>query len=142
MPVLSQSPLKDPSTPPTPTVLKAILKTRYAVLEELLSRLVPSLEINHEWRFTRDGHAWVCRLHRGKKTIAWLSVWEGGAKLAFYFNAKNAHTVNHLAISEKLKAELRTAKPIGQLRPLVIVLQRKTQLKDVSVLLTHKAALK
>lgn len=102
----------------------------------------PDLGVSPEWRFYKDGGAWLCKMTRKKKTVFWLSAWESCLKCAFYFTAKTGEGISDLAIDEPLKLAFEKAKPIGKLYPLVIEVRAKKQLSDLYAVATYKISLK
>ena len=131
--------LRDPAIAPTPTVLQAALKRRYRVLVTLLDHLVPTLNISAEWRYYRDGGGWLCKLQHRRKTTAWLSIWNSGVKLSFYFTAKSAPGVFDLPLSVDTKAAFKAVPPVGAFRPLTLTLTRLNQFDEVRTLLAYQA---
>lgn len=131
--------LKDPDAFPTAEVLEAELGKLYAVLSALMQTIeAEDFGLEPEWRFYRDGKAWLCKVVLKKKTVAWLSVWSSCIKLAFYFTEKSGKGVPGLDIQHALKEQYRTREPVGKLKPLVVELRRKGQLRDAYALLRYK----
>lgn len=76
-----------------------------------------------------------------KKTIFWLSVWEGYFQTSFFFTEKTRPPVLELEISDTIKSELMAAEPTGKLIPLIIKINKKRQLKDVLKIVQYKKSL-
>ena len=95
-----------------------------------------------EWRYYKDGKAWLCKVCYKKKTIFWLSVWDKFFKTGFYFTDKNCTGVAELDIEEKIKEEFSRNKHIGKLIPLAIKMNRKEQIDDVIKIIEYKKRLK
>jgi len=135
--------LKDPETIPTDEVLEkefgALFPTYHEFMETVKSdefRLTP------EWRYYKDGKAWLCKLCLKKKTVVWLSAWPGSFKLAFYFTEKSGAGIQSLSVKDSLKKSYEAHKPIGKLKPLVIEVKNKSQLKDIYTLIKYKSGIK
>jgi hypothetical protein len=94
--------LKDPLIFPSNEVLQNALGKIYSTYAELVKRL-QDLNIETEWRFYNDGKEWLGKNTHKKKTIFWLSIWNGCFKLSFYFNDKNMMGVKELPIDDELK---------------------------------------
>jgi len=134
-----QSPLNDPDKAPDASTLKPLLKRSYAAYEKLIAAIAePPLQLTHEWRFYKDGKAWLCKITHKKKTVAWLSVWDGHFKLAFYFSEKAGSGITELDIDQTLKNQYATAEPIGKLHPLVVEVEKSSQLADLLTLMAYK----
>ena len=132
--------LRDPDAFPTPLVLEKALGTPYPVLAEFL-RTVESerFECSQEWRYYKDGKAWLRKIVRKKKTVAWISVWSGHFTVALYFTERTGAGIADLAVESALKKNYRAAAPIGRLKPLIAEVSKRSQLRDVYTLLEYKA---
>jgi hypothetical protein len=131
--------LTDPDAFPTAEVLEGELGRLYSVLKALMQTVESEdFGLTPEWRFYQDGKAWLCKVVVKKKTVAWLSVWSNCIKLAFYFTEKSGEGVPDLDIQDALKEQYRTREPVGKLKPLVVELSRKGQLRDASTILRYK----
>lgn len=133
--------LTRPDLAPTPDVLERELGDRYALYERLTARLgSPEFDVRPEWRYYRDGGAWLCKMTRKQKTVAWLSAWRSCLKVAFYFTARSGDGVPALPIDASLKAAYAKAAPMGRLVPLLIEVRREAQLDDVVTVAAYKIA--
>jgi len=95
-----------------------------------------------EWRYYNDGKAWLCKVVFKKKTIFWLSVWDGFFKTGFYFVERHCPGIHELEIDESIKQNLRLAKPSGTLYPVGLVLNREEQIPDLLKIIEYKKNLK
>lgn len=84
-----------------------------------------------EWHYYKDGKSWLCKVANKKRTIFWLSVWEGYFKVSFYFTEKHKQGICDLAISDVIKQQFLSAKPVGKLIPLTIDINSIKQLPDL-----------
>jgi hypothetical protein len=117
---------------PSEAVLNNVLGQVYDVLAELETRITQSeFALTFDWNYYNDGKAWFCKVCHKKKTVFWLSVWEGFFKTAFYFTEKHLEGIAKLNISEQIKEDFCRMKPIGKLLPMVISIDRPEQLADV-----------
>ncbi len=101
----------------------------YDTLTETLSK--PPYDISPEWRFYKDGGAWLCKMTRKKKTVFWISAWKQFLKCGFYFTEKSGDGISDLSIDQSLKSSFDKTDSIGKLRPLIIDLTAKKQLDDL-----------
>jgi len=131
--------LKDPEIIPTSEVLGMELGDIYPVFREFMN-IVESedFKLNPEWRFYKDGKAWLCKITLKKKTVVWLSVWADCFKVAFYFTEKSGGGIPKLMIDDSIKEFYLNHKPIGKLKPLVVEVRMKSQLADISTLIKYK----
>ena len=135
--------LRDPELFPSDMILKdALGDSIYSVLELFVETITKEYGLIIEWRFYNDGKAWLGKVVHKKKTILWLSVWEGSFKASFYFTEKHLEAIAALDISETIKDELAQAKHIGLLIPMTFEVNDKEQLKDLLTVVRFKKSLK
>ena len=135
--------LKDPDVYPSDKVLKKVLGNAYSVFGELVKRVMSSeYALIMDWRYYKDGNAWLCKVVHKKKTIFWLSIWEGYFKTTFYFTEKTGKAISDLSIDKKLKETFYRSKSIGRLIPLTTVVSDRKQIPDLLRIIDYKKNLK
>ncbi|MBK1878772.1 DUF3788 family protein [Pelagicoccus mobilis] len=135
--------LIDPDVEPTSTVLEETLGPRFKVYQELVSTLESEeYGVLPEWRYYKDGGAWLCKMARKKKTVFWLSAWKTHLTCGFYFTAKTGEGVGDLKIERSIIEAFESAKPIGKLLPLAVDLKWSKQLADLYQIVRYKIAQK
>ena len=112
----------------------------YETLAETLSK--PPYVISPEWRFYKDGGAWLCKMTRKKKTVFWISAWKEFLKCGFYFTQKSGDGISDLPIAQSLKSAFANTTPVGKLYPLSVDLTGKRQLDDLYTVVAYKIAQK
>ncbi len=133
--------LNDPETYPDAEVLEQELGHTYPVFRSLMDALEgEDYKLNPEWRFYKDGNAWLCKITFKKKTVLWLSVWPDSFKLAFYFTEKNGAGIPELDISETIINDYLNHKPVGKLKPLIIETRNRSQLQDIYTIVKYRIA--
>jgi len=131
--------LKDPEIYPTKEVLEEVLGKKFPVFTEFIKTAESEeLQLKSEWRFYKDGKAWLCKITFKKKTVVWLSVWSGCFKLGFYFTEKSGQGIPGLKIDDSIKEIFLNHKPIGKLKPIVIEVKTKSQLVGINTLVKYK----
>ncbi len=111
----------------------------FAIYEAMTKELSKTpYESSPEWRFYKDGGAWLCKMSRKKKTVFWISVWKQFLKCGFYFTKKSGAGIAELSIDPFIKSSYENAKPIGKLHPLTIDLTTLKQLKDLYTMARYK----
>lgn len=125
---------------PSKEILRNALGERvYGVFEELEATLTSGeFALTLDWNYYRDGKAWLCKVCRKKKTVLWISVWNGFFKTAFYFMEKHIEDIAVMEISEEIKKEFYQTKPVGKLLPLLINVNRREQLSDLLKVTKYK----
>ena len=131
--------LKDPDILPTKEVLEKVLGIKYLVFKEFMNTAESEeLKLKPEWRYYKDGKAWLCKITFRKKTVVWLSVWSDCFKLGLYFTEKSGEGIPGLKIDDSIKEFYLNHKPIGKLKPIVVEVRMKSQLVDINTLIKYK----
>ncbi len=131
--------LTDPKVSLSSQVLKSNLGKLYAIYEKLVTTLESErYEATPEWKFYKDGGAWLCKITRKKKTVFWLSAWKSHFVAAFYFTEKTGKGIADLSIKRAHKLAYKEAPPIGNLKPLIMEIRNEVQLKDVFTVADYK----
>ena len=124
--------LNDSEIFPDNEILLATLKQSYKAFEMLIATIAkPDYALIPEWRYYNDGKAWLCKVCFKKKTIFWLSAWDGHFKTGFYFTERFVSGIMDLDIGQDIKDKFSSSKPFGKLKPLAISVFREDQIKDV-----------
>jgi hypothetical protein len=124
---------------PSTEVLQKGLGKVYDVWEELVTQVTQGdLSLTLDWNYYKDGKAWFCKVCQKKKTVFWLSVWDGFFKAAFYFTEKHLEGIAALDIAEQIKEDFCRAKPVGKLLPMVVIVDRQKQLADLLKIIKFK----
>ena len=124
---------------PSEEVLRSVLGQVYDVLAELEARLTQNeFGLTFEWRYYNDGKSWLCKVCQKKKTIFWLSVWEGFFQAGFFFLERHLAEIAELDITEQIKEDFCRAKPIGKLLPMIIRINKQEQLADLLKIVKFK----
>ena len=135
--------LREKEIEPTDEVLEnALGKELFTIYQEIIKIFNDEFSLDPQWRFYKDGKAWLCKVVYKKKTILWLSVWEKYIKTGFYFTDKTGIGVLELDIDNKIKEAFEVAKPIGKLIPLVIDIDQQSQIEDLKKVVKYMKELK
>jgi hypothetical protein len=135
--------LRNADTFPSDKVLKDALGDVYKVLESFLGTITnEEWVLSFEWRYYNDGKAWLGKAQHKKKTVLWLSVWEGFFKVSFFFTEKHLEAIAALDISETVKNKFASEEPTRRLLPMVIEVNNENQLKDLLTVVRFKKSLK
>jgi len=134
--------LRDPEIFPSKEVLKELLGNVYGVLEAFETRITQrDFALTLDWKYYNDGKSWLGKACHKKKTVFWLSIWEGCFKTTFFFLERHLEGIAALDISEQIKADFYSAKPIGKLIPMLIAIDKPGQVSDLlKVILFKKGA--
>ena len=131
--------LTDPDLIPTAVVLEKVLGNLYPVFRKFMDSVESEdFNISPEWRYYKDGKAWLCKNIYKKKTVFWLSVWSDCFKIAFYFTEQSGSGIPGLEIDDSIKDFYLNQTPIGKLKPLVVEVRKKSQLEDLNTLIKYK----
>jgi len=135
--------LKDPDAYPSNEILRSVLRDSYSAYEETMKQITGAgYGLLPQWHYYKDGKAWLCKVGFKKKTVFWLSVWDGYFKAGFYFVARHCPGILELDIDKSIKEDFTSKKSIGTLFPLAIEMRRKEQVKDLLTVIDYKKSLK
>ena len=133
--------LRDESVYPDEDVLKSVLGKSYPAYAELL-RLYDENGMTWEWRYYKDGKAWLCKVQKKKKTIVWMSAWRGYIKTAVYVPVRLMDQVYALNISEETRENIKAEKNVGKSKPCIFDIRNTGTLKDLDAVIQFKIAAK
>ncbi len=136
--------LRDANVEPTGEVLESVLGKKLFVVYKELEQLVTGNELclTYSWSYYKDSKSWLCKVTGGKKTIFWLSVWDGYIKISFFFTEKTLHGVFDLEVDERIKQEFSKSSRVGKLIPLILDITEKNQLSNLVEIARYKKSLK
>lgn len=70
--------LREPDIFPSEGILKQQLGEIYPAYESFMKTVIGTeYGLTGEWNYYKDGKSWLCKIIHKKKTVFWLSVWEG-----------------------------------------------------------------
>ena len=125
--------LLDEAVYPSEDILSAALGDIYPAYRAFCDML-EAAQVAMEWRYYKDSKAWLCKCQHRKKTVFWLSIWEGYFQTGFFFTQVTSEGVPaHLQIFEK---------PVGKFLPIVMKIDCEGQLGDLELLIAYKKSLK
>jgi len=119
---------------PSKEVLKAVLGNVYNVYEELETLLAQD-GIIFEWHYYKDSKSWLCKVAYKKKTIFWLSVWDGFFKTSFFFLERHLEGIAALEIPENSYV---MEKEWGKMIPFIFSISKCEQLTDLIKMVNFK----
>ncbi len=130
--------LRDPEQKPDEALFRSILDPTLFRVLEMIHQSLADAGIDLEWRYYKDGNAWLGKASYRKKTIVWISLWENLVKAGFYFTQKTRPGVLDLPLSPGIKTFFAEAKPVRKLTPLILDIKDETSLPDFITLINHK----
>lgn len=135
--------LREQDAFPSDETLKQALGGVYPVYESFMKTVTgDGYTLSSEWNYYKDGKSWLCKVTNKKKTIFWLSVWDGYFQTGFYFTEKHLEGIAALDIDEKIMEDFCMQKPIGKLLPMIFRISSNEQLGDLLKVVAFKKALK
>ena len=133
--------LTDPMIKPENNVLESALGKNYQRFLEFENE-IKTKNLFIEWHYYNDGKSWLGKILYKKKNLCWLSVWDTGFKLTFYFTEKTIAGVQELEIDDEIKDMAIKSKSIGKLMPVIILNKSKKIMNDGLKILDYKMQLK
>lgn len=137
MEAINTKELRDELVYPDETVLKPILGRSYNAYCELLN-LYDNNKMQYEWRYYKDGKAWLCKVQKKKRTIVWMSAWKGYMQATIYFPEKHINDIYTLKIDDSTKVRIRNTKNKGKSKPCIFEIRNKRVLKDFEKVMQFK----
>ena len=114
---------------PSKEVLKQLLGQVYDVLESVETQLTQDeFALTFEWHYYKDSKAWLCKVSHKKKTVFWLSVWDGFFKTSFFFLERHIEGIAALQIDEN---RFTVEKEWGKMIPLIFNICKQEQINDL-----------
>lgn len=133
--------LREKEVSPNSNVLMNLLGDVFIPYEELEKKLVAK-DLIYIWNYYNDGKAWLCKVQFKKKTVLWLSIWDGFFKLTFYFNEKNYTGIYDLGLEESIINNFENTKLVGKFRQLTFEIRDNSQFEDIERVVEYKKSLK
>ena len=133
--------LIDPMVIPEFTVIAEALGENHDLFT-VLQRKIIDQNLVLEWNYYKDTKSWLCKILDKKKNLGWLSVWDTGLKLTFYFPERYINGVYGLAIDEKIIQSVKETKPVGKSHPVILLVNSNNVLEDGIKILDYKRGLK
>jgi hypothetical protein len=131
--------LREPDIFPSKEVLQNLLGKVYNVFEAFETCVTQNdMALTIEWHYYKDGKNWLGKVCHKKKTVFWLSVWEGYFKTTFFFLERHLEGIAELNISEQIKEDFCTTKSVGKLLPMLISINNTEQLPDLLKVIEFK----
>ena len=128
--------LREPEIFPSKEVLQDILGEIYDVLEALEQRLTQNeYALTFDWIYYNDAKSWLCKVCHKKKTVFWLSVWEGFFQTSFFFLERHLEGIAALAIKEN---SYTLEKEFGRMIPLVFKIKKQEQIDGLLKMVAFK----
>ncbi|MDR0295133.1 MAG: DUF3788 domain-containing protein [Prevotellaceae bacterium] len=132
--------LREQEIYPSKEVLKSTLGKAYSAFEELEARLAQNdFDITFDWHYYKDSKGWLCKVSHKKKTVFWLSVWNGFFKTSFFFLERH---LEGIAALEMDKNSYTIEKTWGKMLPFLFTINSKKQFPDLLKLIQYKKGAK
>lgn len=137
METINKIELKDENIYPDEKVLKSTIGKSYKFYSMLLE-LFKTYDMDPEWRYYKDGKAWLCKVQKKKRTIVWMSAWKGFMQATIYFPERYTEKVYELDIHEDIKEKIRSTKNVGKSKPCIFEIRNEDILKDFEKVMNLK----
>ena len=133
--------LNDGNVYPDENVLKPVLGRSYDAYTDLLA-LYDKNQMTYDWRYYKDGKAWLCKVQKKSRTIVWMSAWKGYIKATIYFPNKYIDDLQKLDLSnERIQAIIDT-KDVGKSKPCMFDIKNKSVVKEFEAVMIFKLSTK
>jgi len=133
--------LTDPDIVPDAGVLEAVLGASHPAYLGLLEMLRAN-GLTHEWRFYRDGGAWLCKVSSKKGTIVWMSARTGFVRATVYVPERLLEEVSASGIGTETIERIGTARSVGKSRPCTVDVREPRDVSELERLVRFKLTLR
>ena len=128
--------LRDPEIFPSKEVLKEMLGEVYDVFIALETTGTQNeFALSFDWHYYNDGKSWLCKVSHKKKTVFWLSVWDGFFKTSFFFLERHLEGIAALQIED---GSYTIEKTWGKMIPLIFSISSQEQLPGLLKMIGFK----
>ncbi len=118
-------------------VIRLALGEAYPRWQELTETLGSEFGLAASWQFYRDG-GWLAKVLKGKKNLAWLTIWEGFPRMTFYFPARHREPLTILDIPSELSQRIADAPMSGATLPVSLELRTSEDVATALTILRYK----
>lgn len=144
--------LRNPDIQPTSDVIAELLQDVNEVYVKFIDKLVDH-DIQLEWNYYNDGKSWLAkglyqwtgaRGGQNKKTVFWLSIWDGFFKVSIFIPENVRAEVLNLPLDNELKQTISDSKQMGKLKffPIVLDLNSDEIFDALFILIDFKKSIK
>jgi len=121
---------------PSKEVLKDVLGDVYAVFEALETQVTQDeFALTFDWHYYNDGKSWLCKVGHKKKTVFWISVWDGFFQTVFFFLERHLEGIAALETGEN---SFVIEKNVGKLIPIIFRIKSEKQIPDLLKMIEFK----
>ena len=134
-----QSIFTDNKHEPTASDLKTGLGSTYALWQMLVDftcQLYSSAQLH--WHYSGDKYGWGFRIKDKKRVLVYLLPRSGFFRVAMVFGQKGTDEILGSGVDERIKTELRNAKPYAEGRGIRIDVKDKALIEDLKRLIAVK----
>jgi hypothetical protein len=133
----------DPEIRPTDDLIFSIIgerKTHWLSIMEHLHQNYP--DSSGEWNYYKDGHGWLFKMIKKKKTIFWSGIFDDTFRITFYFGDKAELIIDESDLPQIIKDGFKTAKKYGAIRPISVKVLEHSDVNTVLQLIAIKSKIK
>ena len=94
------------------------------------------------WNYYNDGKRWLYKHVLKKKTLFWLTVFQGAFRITFYFGDKAEPVILASNLSVRIKDEFMTGRRYGKIRGISVDVDSGEDLIQIKELMSIKSKLK
>ncbi len=133
--------LIDPEIYPDNAVLEPLLGKGFAPYIELVD-MAKGMGMEAEWKYYKDGKAWLCKVQYRKRTIVWMSAWKNYIKATVYFADRFVEELMASELPIGVKSSLKEIKKVGKSIPLSFEIRNSKAIEYLRIAIDLKMALR
>jgi hypothetical protein len=81
-------------------------------------------DTEEHWKYYIDGHSWLFRMIRKKKTLFWIGVLKDTFRVTFYFGDKAEPLIENSGLPKAMISDFKNGDRYGKIRSITIRIER------------------
>jgi hypothetical protein len=135
--------LSDKSVYPCDDYIFSLMGERKIHWQRILNHMASEYKDSEgSWNFYNDAKRWLFKMTRKKKTIFWAGLLEDTFRVTFYLGNKAEPAIENSDLPEGVKAEFKTAKRYGLIRPVSFKIKDENDVDNVLKMISLKMKIK
>ncbi len=135
--------LTDKDTYPTDDYISTILGERMSLWRSITDYMTANYAGSAgKWNFYNDGKRWLFKMEHKKKTVFWGTLLNDSFRITFYLGNKAETIIAESDLPDVIKEDFKTAKRYGQIRPVTLMVNDKTDVNNVYKMIVLKSKAK
>ena len=133
----------EPDISPNDQLIKEAFEDFFPLWKKFEKKIVLDFpEFSSEWKYYKDGKAWLMKVQKKTKTIFWCGIYDDGIKAIFYFTDKVLEHLENSNIPKSYIDQFLSGKYYNKIRAFTVELKSENHLQYILDLINIKLMLK